>query len=460
MASRRKYRDQYLRWHKTYEKRATTELRKVFRTWIKRIEWDKMQAGTYTTTLDRAFNQKELERAYSIIYTQIGKVHGKRVEKDINTQTKALSFLTFFERNVAEFLRRFGIGKIKTVRRAFFEYIRELLSERLEKEQDMREVARQIRKEVNRPDFYKWQAERIARTESTGASNYAALQAADNSLFEMQKEWISATDKRTRTKPTDEFDHLEMNGKRVALNAKFVFNGGVDELDYPGDPTGEAGNIINCRCTVAPIPKRDSNGNLIPKVEKTKAGFDPNQARNPDGTWGSGGAIALEDRPCFKEWFKDSKVKESDGKPKVMYHGTNSAFDAFSIEHANSSSGWGSYGMGFYLTNSRDYALNYGDDIMELYASSKNPYIISYDYSLGKQVLPTDDFNPNILTLMNTNKGVSRDFTERLKELNYDSVLSIDQYGDEELVLFKPNQIKSVDAKSFCDESNIHKSKN
>ena len=37
----------------------------------------------------------------------------------------------------------------------------------------------------------------------------------------------------------------------------------MDELAYPGDPKGRAGNVINCRCTVGIIPKRDASGSLI-----------------------------------------------------------------------------------------------------------------------------------------------------------------------------------------------------
>lgn len=269
MATRNKYRQQYLRWHSTYEKRATKELRTVFKKWVKNVDWDNLQAGSYTFVLNNSFDIKELERAYFNIYYNIGVVHGKRVGKGINLSLKSFIpdvFISLFERNVREWLRTFGAVKIKTVRQSFFEYIVELISNQLENRQDMRTIAKEIQKEVNRPDFYRWQAERIARTESTGASNYAALQAGEASGFEMVKEWISATDKRTRKKPQDEYDHLEMNGKTIDLKEKFGFNNGDDLLDYPADPTGEAGNIINCRCTIAVIAKRDKNGMLIPKI--------------------------------------------------------------------------------------------------------------------------------------------------------------------------------------------------
>ena len=54
-----------------------------------------------------------------------------------------------------------------------------------------------------------------------------------------------------------------MNGVRVDLNQDFNVSG--EKMMFPGDIKGSAGNVINCRCTVAQIPKRDSKGRLIRK---------------------------------------------------------------------------------------------------------------------------------------------------------------------------------------------------
>jgi len=35
--------------------------------------------------------------------------------------------------------------------------------------------------------------------------------------------------------------------------------------------------------------------------------------------------------PAFKRWFGDSKVVDENGKPLVVYHGTNRDFDAFDL---------------------------------------------------------------------------------------------------------------------------------
>jgi len=105
---------------------------------------------------------------------------------------------------------------------------------------------------VNSPKFYKWQALRIARTETTIAMNTATNQAGIDSGVLIKKEWISAGDGNERP------SHRELNGDSVELGQQFS-NG----LMYPGDPSGAADEIINCRCTFLQVPVRDKNGDII-----------------------------------------------------------------------------------------------------------------------------------------------------------------------------------------------------
>ena len=128
----------------------------------------------------------------------------------------------------------------------------------------MRDAAKEIQELVRKPNFYRWQAERIARTESTTAANYAATEANEVTDFVMEKVWISARDGRTRRTPPDKYDHQDLNGKKVDPNEPFITSRG-EKLMYPGAPNGSAGNIINCRCAVAYKAKRDANGDLIEK---------------------------------------------------------------------------------------------------------------------------------------------------------------------------------------------------
>lgn len=92
-------------------------------------------------------------------------------------------------------------------------------------------------------DSSQWQtrAERIARTETTGAYNAGAQQAFVEEDAGV-KMWISTADESTRD------SHLEASGQCVPIDD--TFDVGVAQLTIPGDPSGPADEVINCRCTM------------------------------------------------------------------------------------------------------------------------------------------------------------------------------------------------------------------
>jgi hypothetical protein len=82
----------------------------------------------------------------------------------------------------------------------------------------------------------------IARTETIRARNtgrYINLEQAKNSGIKLTKVWEATGDDRTRD------EHSLMDGEEVEVDELFS-NG----LMFPGDPNGEAEEVINCRCRV------------------------------------------------------------------------------------------------------------------------------------------------------------------------------------------------------------------
>ena len=81
----------------------------------------------------------------------------------------------------------------------------------------------------------------------------------------------------------------------------------------------------------------------------------------------------------FKRWFGDwenhpkaaSKVVNADGSPKVVYHGTNADFWAFSL--ANRGKNGEKLGVGYYFVDNKSYAERYGDRVVEAYLDIKKP---------------------------------------------------------------------------------------
>lgn len=108
-------------------------------------------------------------------------------------------------------------------------------------------IAREIERQFRGGSAY--DSMRIARTETHGAAMAGSDIGARATGLEMQKQWLSAGafDGRTRAA------HLEADGQTVPMAGAFLVGG--ERLSFPGDPSGSAGNVIQCRCTVLYIPK-------------------------------------------------------------------------------------------------------------------------------------------------------------------------------------------------------------
>jgi hypothetical protein len=106
-------------------------------------------------------------------------------------------------------------------------------------------------------------ARTIARTESHGARNTVNAAAvrrvasAFGSGSAFSRRWQAAEDERTRE------THVLADGQTVALNEPFIVGGA--SLDFPGDPAGPPGEVINCRCaqiTIIDVDALNRSGSL------------------------------------------------------------------------------------------------------------------------------------------------------------------------------------------------------
>lgn len=70
-----------------------------------------------------------------------------------------------------------------------------------------------------------------------------------------------------------------------------------------------------------------------------------------------------------QDFFKDSKIVDENGSLKVMHHGSHEAFTVFDKKKAKSS---GTYGNGFYFTDSDSHAKTYGETY-DVYLNITNP---------------------------------------------------------------------------------------
>lgn len=261
------YRKLWLKLHKSYEKKAFRIFLKGLRSAAKKIPFDNLDKYNYQASLEFNVSIEDITKAYYNAYLEIGLLYGKRVTRGIVRDSKGLEvdiFTNEFRSNLINWITNNAGLRIKTVRQSLINYLLDEINNGIGQGYDIREISKQIEKLVNSRSFYRWQAMRIARTETTAAANYGATIASGSSLYVIEKIWISSNDARTRQiEKGDKHDHLDMH--LVTVGEKEAFNVQGDMMMFPGDPNGSASNVINCRCTVAMKPKRDANGRLVRK---------------------------------------------------------------------------------------------------------------------------------------------------------------------------------------------------
>lgn len=119
------------------------------------------------------------------------------------------------------------------------------------------ELSRRIDSVLSTTESERWpnRATVIARTETIGALNAGRSEAfvtvaEDDPELELEKFWLATEDHRTRA------THVEADGQRVPVGARFLVGG--FELEFPGDPTGPAQEVIQCRCTMLLVEPGES----------------------------------------------------------------------------------------------------------------------------------------------------------------------------------------------------------
>lgn len=252
------------RYLKAYDKRSYRLLKPVFVKWGKQIRFENMNSNNMDMIITLGITESDMKKAYVEIYKQVGLIHGKRIGKTLNQQIKEFVFDDFaaqYNQIVEAYVAKYGSDRVVSVTETYKDQIRKLLRDRITNGMTVEDAAKEVQKIVRSNRFYKWQAERIARTESSAAANYGASKSAESVPFQTDKVWISSNDTRTRRIPADQYDHAVMNGVRVRTNEMFNVQG--NDLNHPGDLRGRAANVINCRCAVGYLPRRDSDGNLI-----------------------------------------------------------------------------------------------------------------------------------------------------------------------------------------------------
>lgn len=140
---------------------------------------------------------------------------------------------------VNAYLDNVGAERITLIDDTTKDFVRSVLKDGIEQGWGTDKIARELRDRWAEID--KTRSLRIARTEIVGASNAGSIEGAKATGLELVKRWSAVADGRTRE------SHLpSVTGAwRVPMDEDFP-NG----LAYPGDPKGDAAEVIQCRCAV------------------------------------------------------------------------------------------------------------------------------------------------------------------------------------------------------------------
>ena len=221
---------------------------------VNAIPFNNMSKLTYEFLIYSNVTESQIKEMYKEIYTTLGNPQYKRIKRSIKAEIT-------FESIIQSWINSNLGYRIVSVHQTLIESIVAVIANGYENNLSVADITRNLQ---NKFGWYKYQALRIARTETTTATNYATVVAAQTSDFVLEKTWISVQDNRTRRPPKSVYDHLDMNGVKVDLNQPFFTSG--EEIMYPGDPSAKAGNVINCRCKVVFTVKEDENGLPIRKT--------------------------------------------------------------------------------------------------------------------------------------------------------------------------------------------------
>lgn len=173
----------------------------------------------------------------------------------------------------------------------------------------------------------------------------------------------------------------------------------------------------------------------------------------------------------FWRWFGDSKVVDEQGRPLVVYHGTNAEFDTFDISHFGETDS-GDFGRGFYFTADKRYAEYYGEQIIPLYLKIEKPYKTSTWGYVDTDLKQKQGYDGVLVWTQETvfprsKFETQKEYEAAIKEYQEygrynveigEESFSIQEKLPKEIVAFEPNQIKSVDNRGTysIDTGNIY----
>ena len=230
------------------------------------------QVNTYCRTLDyNAISDKAIKKTIQKLHLAMGvkmaQISSKVVKRSVKGHYEALEVKSaetdLFSYTILQYLQTQGLDQLASdITNTTKDQIRRYLVQSAEQNLTLPETIVLLRG----AGITDYRAELIARTETGRAANIGSMVGATSTGLVTVKEWIAAKDNRTRRIPRDQFDHYNMDGKKLPMDETFKLQnkkGGFDFMLHPCDSSGSAADVCNCRCTLGYEAQRDKNGKLL-----------------------------------------------------------------------------------------------------------------------------------------------------------------------------------------------------
>jgi len=185
--------------------------------------------------------QKILMRLYSDSIESISEKQFNSIKKSRNIIYEKKDALQDFEELSIDYILKKGADLSVQLTDTTRKDVQNIIAEGIKDNLSSKEIAKFIKEKAG---ISRSRAELISRTEVHSSANWASIEStqsiSDELNIEFEKVWNTTEDERTRS------SHRMADGQKVDMNESFLVND--EKLMYPGDSSGSASNVINCRC--------------------------------------------------------------------------------------------------------------------------------------------------------------------------------------------------------------------
>jgi hypothetical protein len=183
------------------------------------------------------------------IWTRTGKHFARQTRDTIAAQKKEMEWfevVDYWVQLVQSLVTSQFVEKIVGIDQTSMDAIKKFVSDGIEEGWSISDIADNIAS-GHIPNMDTARATRIARTETIGASNAGSLEGAKSmGITGLKKFWIVALDGRERKEHRD----VSIATSESPIGIDDYFNVGGSNMQYPGDPNGDVGMVVNCRCAI------------------------------------------------------------------------------------------------------------------------------------------------------------------------------------------------------------------